>query len=309
MTFTENAATTLKLRLRERLERARADARAARGRARARCAAALEMLERAQVSTIHALCAAILQERPLECGVVPGFRIADEAEADLLFAEAWEEWLHERLAGGDEVLLEALDQGIPLEAVGPWGERSALRGLARTLVDQRDLRPLVAAGRRPMPRRFRDRAAREGGARAGAGRRAFPTPTCWRRGSRASWPSRRGAAALDGTALCTRTCGDIATIPKSLGFKPRWPSDEALAGGAGHRGLDPASAKARWSSTRGAALHGAPGPGPPGRGADLRAEEGRAGRARLPRPPGEGARRPARPRVGAPALPRALPRS
>ena len=35
------------------------------------------------VSTIHALCAAMLQERPIECGVVPGFRTADEAEAEL----------------------------------------------------------------------------------------------------------------------------------------------------------------------------------------------------------------------------------
>ena len=53
--------------------------RAARRSERARAAAALDVLERAQVSTIHALCAAILQERPLECGVPPGFRVADEA--------------------------------------------------------------------------------------------------------------------------------------------------------------------------------------------------------------------------------------
>jgi len=79
VTFTENAATTMKLRLRERLERARADlARPPEERRRAE--AALEVLERAQVSTIHALCAAILGERPLECGVPPGFRVADDAE-------------------------------------------------------------------------------------------------------------------------------------------------------------------------------------------------------------------------------------
>jgi superfamily I DNA/RNA helicase len=44
------------------------------------------VLERAQVSTIHALCAALLVERPLECGVPPGFRVADDAEMDILFA-------------------------------------------------------------------------------------------------------------------------------------------------------------------------------------------------------------------------------
>ena len=45
---------------------------------RARARDGLEGLERANVSTIHALCAAILQERPLDCGVVPGFRVADD---------------------------------------------------------------------------------------------------------------------------------------------------------------------------------------------------------------------------------------
>ncbi|HVQ25236.1 MAG TPA: UvrD-helicase domain-containing protein, partial [Planctomycetota bacterium] len=117
VTFTENAATTMKLRLRERLERARADAAVPEAERR-RAALALDVLERAQVSTIHALCAAILAERPLECGVVPGFRTADEAETDLLFSAAWEEWLAERLVAGDDVLLEALDREIPLEGEG-----------------------------------------------------------------------------------------------------------------------------------------------------------------------------------------------
>src|SRR5439155_1476309 len=114
VTFTENAAATMKLRLRERLERVRVDGGAPEGQ-RARAADALEVLERAQVSTIHALCGAILQERPLECGVAPGFRVADEAEAESLFAQAWEEWLAERLDASDPVLAEALSREIPLE--------------------------------------------------------------------------------------------------------------------------------------------------------------------------------------------------
>ena len=60
VTFTENAAATMKLRLRERLERARADGSVPPVE-RARASDALEVLERAQVSTIHALCTAILQ--------------------------------------------------------------------------------------------------------------------------------------------------------------------------------------------------------------------------------------------------------
>jgi hypothetical protein len=71
VTFTENAATTMKLRVRERLERARAEGT---GEERTRAAAALDTLERAPISTIHALAAALLQERPFESGVLPGFR-------------------------------------------------------------------------------------------------------------------------------------------------------------------------------------------------------------------------------------------
>ncbi|HET7291366.1 MAG TPA: UvrD-helicase domain-containing protein [Vicinamibacteria bacterium] len=144
VTFTENAATTMKLRLRERLERARAEA-GVPPEERARAAAALDVLERAPIATIHALCAAMLQERPIECGVVPGFRVADEGEADVLFAQAWEEWLQGRLTGaGGGLLLEAMEAEIPLEGLTTWGERTSLRGLARRVLEQRDLAPLVA---------------------------------------------------------------------------------------------------------------------------------------------------------------------
>lgn len=143
VTFTENAAATMKLRLRERLEKAQSDPkREAAERERAK--AALDVLEGAPVSTIHALCAAILQERPLECGVVPGFRTADEAESDLLFGAAWEEWRTERLVEGDDIVLAAVDAGIPIEA-SHWADQFSLRGLARRLVEQRDLEPLVGS--------------------------------------------------------------------------------------------------------------------------------------------------------------------
>ena len=144
VTFTENAATTLKLRLRERLERARATAELPADR-RARAGEALDTLEIAPIATIHALCAAILSERPLDCGVTPGFRVADESTTELLFGEAWDGWLGDHLADGDPLLMAALDRDIPLQADGPFGERASLRGLARRLVDHRDLRPVAAS--------------------------------------------------------------------------------------------------------------------------------------------------------------------
>jgi len=150
VTFTENAATTLKLRLRDALERARAEAKdpgvvvlASEG---------LASIERAQVSTIHALCTAMLQERPIEAGVTPGFRVADEALSDFIFEEAWEEWLQDRLTGADDLLEAVILSRIPLERTSPMGDPMTLRKLARRLVSQRDLAPHIArAGIDPKP--------------------------------------------------------------------------------------------------------------------------------------------------------------
>jgi ATP-dependent helicase/nuclease subunit A len=243
VTFTENAATTMKLRLRERLERTRADA----GRPpeeRRRADAALEVLERAQVSTIHALCAALLVERPLECGVPPGFRVADDAEMDILFAEAWDAWLTERLVAGDPTLMAAVDSGIPLEADG-WGERTSLRGLARTLVDQRDLRPLVAeTGVDPAAWRRELRAQAE---------RARALLTLVREGD--ALGARLGAL-VEFAAAADRFEGDalasylrtLAVVPRNFGHKAHWTTPEAL---------EEARAIAAWTSQALAAWKGA----------------------------------------------------
>src|SRR4029453_13907666 len=55
----------------------------------------------------------------------------------------WGGVLRGRVAGGDTVVMGALRRGIPLESDG-WGERTSLRGLARKLIDQRDLAPVAA---------------------------------------------------------------------------------------------------------------------------------------------------------------------
>ena len=251
VTFTENAATAMKLRLRERLERARADARLAAGE-RERAALALDTLERAAVTTIHALCAQILQERPLECSVVPGFRMADEAQADALFAEAWEEWLGERLGGGDDVLLDALERGIPLEGEGPWGERTALRGLARRLVDQRDLEPLCEeASFDPVAAR---RELVEKGARARALAAAANTGDSL--GAKLDRLADHAEAArfLEGHALVAHLLS-VEAIPSNHGFRPHWPSPEALAEG---RTIAAWTKQVRetWTAAEGASLHG-----------------------------------------------------
>ncbi len=250
VTFTENAATTMKLRLRERLERARSQPELP-PEERARVGAALDVLERASVSTIHALCAQILQERPLECAVLPGFRMADEAQADALFVDTWEEWLGERLAGGDDVLTGALDRGIPLEGDG-WGERTSLRGLARKLIDQRDLQPLAADNAFDPQRAMRELAEK--------GARGASLAASVREGD--SLAARlvklaefaEGARFLSGEDLVARLLR-LETIPSNFGFRPHWPSAEALAEGRAIA-VWTREARPRWVAELGADLHG-----------------------------------------------------
>jgi ATP-dependent helicase/nuclease subunit A len=250
VTFTENAAATMKLRLRERLERARADARADEVE-RERAAAALEVLERSAISTIHALCGAILGERPLECGVAPGFRVADETETDRLFQEAWEEWLADRLTGGDSVIVDALDYEIPLEpAIGRY-ERSSLRGLARTLLEERDLEPLVAAGVDPTAWRaellLRAERARELCAHAKGA-------DGLRNRLQALQDFAEHARGLEGGALANALLS-LPTVPKHFGHRPNWTS-EATFEEARSLGAWTGEAVAAWRSAFGTSLHG-----------------------------------------------------
>ncbi len=250
VTFTVNAATTMKLRLREKLEQARASGALA-AEERQRVDAALDVLERASVSTIHALCAQILQERPLECSVLPGFRMADEALADALFMDTWEEWLGERLSGGDDVLLDALERGIPLEGDG-WGERTSLRGLARKLIDQRDLVPLAAENAFDLAaaeRELLEKAAR--GVELAAQAREGDTLAA--RLVKLGEFAEAGRF-LAGPAKIAHLLR-LEAIPVNFGFKPNWPSAEALAEAKSISAWTK-EARPRWAAALGADLHG-----------------------------------------------------
>jgi len=251
VTFTENAATTMKLRLRERLEKARVDPAAGTDE-RGRAADALEVLERAQVSTIHALCAALLQERPLECGVAPGFRTGDEAETDLLFGEAWDEWLADRLVSADETLVLALENEIPLEGIFAYAERASLRGLARALLEQRDLEPLrsgLAVDAEAWRGELNAQASRATTLLAGA--RDGDTLV-----SQLSTlvAFAEGCRFLSGRALETR----LAALPVAqshVGQRRWWPSAEALEEGRRIAAWSRRAAS-EWAAARSAELHG-----------------------------------------------------
>ena len=81
ITFTDAAAAELRERIRESLEDT-VDSPDLQLKERIRCEAAIRDLDRASVQTLHSFARSILNERPLEAGLPPGFQPRDEIQAD-----------------------------------------------------------------------------------------------------------------------------------------------------------------------------------------------------------------------------------
>ena len=128
LTFTEKAAGEMKLRLRSEIEAARSSS------ASPHLDRAVSQLELARVGTIHAFCADLLRERPVEAGVDPLFEVAPEDEAQRLLDEAFGEWFERILENPPEGVRRVLRR----RASSGDGARSALRMAVGTLADHRD---------------------------------------------------------------------------------------------------------------------------------------------------------------------------
>jgi len=135
LTFTDKAAGEMRLRLRGELERVRAETPQG-DPARPHLEAALEELELARISTIHAFCADLLHERPIEAGVDPLFEMAAPDEAARLFESAFEGWFQRTLADPPEGVRRLLRR----RQRGPnaRGARDTLLAAARSLAEHRD---------------------------------------------------------------------------------------------------------------------------------------------------------------------------
>jgi ATP-dependent helicase/nuclease subunit A len=120
ITFTEKAAGEMKIRLRQEFEKQAA----ANDETGARARQALQDLESAAISTIHAFAVSLLKERPIEAGLDPHFTPLDTIQSDLLFQEVWEAWLHAAI----EERLPALEQALRADV-----SLDVLRAAARTL--------------------------------------------------------------------------------------------------------------------------------------------------------------------------------
>ena len=100
------------------------------------------------VGTIHAFCARLLRERPVEAGVDPGFEEMDEPEDKVARGEAWERYSERLFVDGDPDARRASSSlGVRLED---------LREAYDELCENADVEPAVRPGdvrRRTSPRR------------------------------------------------------------------------------------------------------------------------------------------------------------
>jgi ATP-dependent helicase/nuclease subunit A len=114
VTFTRKAAAELRGRFQMALE-GLLDGRDGvplddAGRERVR--GALGRLERFFAGTIHAFCAHLIRERPVEAGVAPGFRELDDLEDVLLRQQAWRDFVAQQTGAGHPIVLELREAGV-----------------------------------------------------------------------------------------------------------------------------------------------------------------------------------------------------
>jgi ATP-dependent helicase/nuclease subunit A len=134
VTFTEKAAGELKTRLRGKLLEA---ARRGDSERRRRARRALDDVERAEVSTIHAFCQALLKERPIDAGVDPGFTPIDAIASWAIAARVWHDWWRREVtASPNGPIAGALRRGASLGRPED-DERPSLSQLALALYRDR----------------------------------------------------------------------------------------------------------------------------------------------------------------------------
>ena len=94
ITFTEKAAGELVDRIRARLdERARARSE--------RCRAALDVIDRAAIGTLHSFAQRVLTEHPIEAGLPPRISVLDEIASQVAFEARWEAFRDDLLDDAD----------------------------------------------------------------------------------------------------------------------------------------------------------------------------------------------------------------
>jgi ATP-dependent helicase/nuclease subunit A len=111
VTFTRKAAGELRERFQQELE-SELDSAEPESEERARLNRALSSLDQLFIGTIHAFCARLLRERPLEAGLDPGFQELTDEASSRFTSKFWAAHLERLNADGDPVLGALSDVGL-----------------------------------------------------------------------------------------------------------------------------------------------------------------------------------------------------
>lgn len=111
VTFTRKAAAELRERFRTELQAA---ANSTGGAAGQKLVLASGRMERCFIGTIHAFCARLLRERPIEAGVDLAFQEMEPEEDTRLRKLAWEEYISSLFVREDTVLIELGELGLQI---------------------------------------------------------------------------------------------------------------------------------------------------------------------------------------------------
>ncbi len=113
VTFTRKAAAELRGRFQLELEQ-QVRTRTGNSAARARVEQALSRLEQLFAGTFHAFCAQLIQERPVEAGVAPGFTQLEEHEDLRLRRRLWRQFVEHAHTAGSHDYQEVLEAGLSM---------------------------------------------------------------------------------------------------------------------------------------------------------------------------------------------------
>ncbi len=129
VTFTRKAAAELRERFQAKIEAELREVEAGTD-VEGLLASAVRDMERGFVGTVHAFCARLLRERPLEAGIDPAFEEMMEAEHERYQSDFWRVELDRRAVSEDPLLSAVLDAGI---------QPGELAGVFRTVVENLDV--------------------------------------------------------------------------------------------------------------------------------------------------------------------------
>ena len=219
VTFTEKAAAELRDRIRRELEQVATNSPPEDAADASRARAALDELDGAAVSTLHAFAQRLLSENPIEAGLPPRIDVLDDIGSQVAFEDRWMRFV--------DLLLDdpALERALLLALNADTGLSRPPHHRPRL---QRQLGPRAGAhGSRARPaatRGWPGSSASSGACARWRARVATPT-TSWPSGS-AGCPRGSTASSTRPTSTSSSACSPRASpkITETAGRKDNWPS-------------------------------------------------------------------------------------